>query len=76
MTAFHSDGADAVLVATITVPSAIRTGQVGRATVGSSRHRPERTSYTCLYIGEATVSRPPRLPMMPRAMTLAPLTGS
>ena len=60
---------------TSTTPARTRTGWVRSAT-GSlpwgSRQAPVARSKTCLYMGEATVGRSPRLPTMPRAITLAP----
>ena len=43
---------------------------------GSLKHRPVWRSYTCLWSGDVRVGVPPLEPMMPRAMTQAPVAGS
>src|SRR3712207_7066204 len=46
--------------------SRTRAGYAGTLTSATSRHTPVSRSYACLYRGDTTTARSPRLPTMPR----------
>src|SRR3990167_5311904 len=61
---------------TCTRPPSTCTAWACTDSAGSSRQAPVSRSKWCLYSGEATTTRPPRLPISPRDSTLAPFFGS